>query len=138
MTFSKVVRGSLALSIVLVVGCSSEPAKSPIADGLTDEVRGLLANDRQLSRTASQALGYKEVVAFLQGSGTLEETIERVQTRTRQFAKRQCTWFRNLAECREIEMTGTENADELAEKILAAAAPSREPVTEKTFENGSN
>jgi tRNA dimethylallyltransferase len=99
------------------------------AGGLTDEVRSLLANDRQLSRSASQALGYKEVVAFLQGSETLEATIERVQTRTRRFAKRQCTWFRNLEECQEIEMTGTENANELAEKVLAAAL-SRKPVTE--------
>jgi len=100
------------------------------ANGLTDEVRSLLAQNRQLSRTAGQALGYKEVVTFLQGSETLEETIERVQTRTRQFAKRQCTWFRNLEECREIEMTGTENANDLAEKILVAAALSREPIAE--------
>jgi tRNA dimethylallyltransferase len=67
--------------------------------GLVDEVRSLLELPRPISREAGQALGYKEVFAYLDGQATLDQTIERVQTRTRNFAKRQITWFRHLPGC---------------------------------------
>jgi tRNA dimethylallyltransferase len=69
------------------------------ASGLVDEVRRLCELPSPLSREARQALGYKEVLAHLDGQGSLQETIERVQTRTRNFAKRQITWFRHLPNC---------------------------------------
>jgi tRNA dimethylallyltransferase len=72
------------------------------AAGLVDEVRALRRLERPLSREASQALGYKEVFAYLDGEASLEETICRVQRRSRHFAKRQLTWFRHLPECRPI------------------------------------
>jgi tRNA dimethylallyltransferase len=72
------------------------------AAGLVDEVRALRRLHRPLSREASQALGYKEVFAYLDGEASLEETIVRVQTRSRNFAKRQLSWFRHLPECRPI------------------------------------
>lgn len=90
-----------------------------IADGLIDEVRRLLESPDGLSRTASQGLGYKEVIAHLEDGFPLDETINQIQTRTRQFSKRQCTWFRNLEECRPVEITGDERASELAERIAA-------------------
>ena len=90
-----------------------------IADGLVDEVRRLLESPDGLSRTARQGLGYKEVIAHLEDGLPLDETINQIQTRTRQFAKRQCTWFRNLEECRPVEMTGDESAADLAERIAA-------------------
>ena len=55
-----------------------------------------------LSRAARQALGYKEVLDHLDGKAGLDETVGRIQTRTRNFAKRQLTWFRHLAACRMI------------------------------------
>jgi tRNA dimethylallyltransferase len=67
--------------------------------GLVDEVRKLRSLPRPLGREASQALGYKEVFAYLDGRATLEATIAQVQTRTRNFAKRQITWFRHLSGC---------------------------------------
>ena len=67
--------------------------------GFLDEVRRLSALPRPLSREASQALGYKEVFAHLAGQFTLPETVARIQTRTRNFAKRQITWFRHLPGC---------------------------------------
>jgi tRNA dimethylallyltransferase len=69
------------------------------ADGLVEEARGLRALPRPLSREAAQALGYREVFAYLDGQATLEETIAQVQTHSRQFAKRQITWFRHLPGC---------------------------------------
>ncbi len=74
------------------------------AAGLVDEVQSLLAAGTEFGRTAGQALGYREVLAYLQGQGTVAETVELVKTHTRQFAKRQLTWFRSLSECRWIAM----------------------------------
>ncbi len=70
------------------------------AAGLVEEVRTLLSLERPLSKEATQALGYKEVSAYLDGKQGLAETIALVQTRTRNFAKRQITWFRHLPQCR--------------------------------------
>lgn len=70
------------------------------AAGLVDEVRALARLERPLSKEASQALGYKEVFTYLEGTATLEETMAQVQTRTRNYAKRQITWFRHLPHCR--------------------------------------
>ena len=72
--------------------------------GLVDEVATLLNQGVRLSSTASQALGYREVVEHLSGGPNLSETIELVKTRTRQFAKRQETWFRSLSECRRVPL----------------------------------
>ncbi|MCA9114940.1 MAG: tRNA (adenosine(37)-N6)-dimethylallyltransferase MiaA [Planctomycetaceae bacterium] len=92
-----------------------------LEDGLVDEVRQLLEAPGGLSRTARQALGYREVIEALEGRCTLEEAAETIRTRTRQFAKRQHTWFRNLPHCREIRITGRETPEELARYLQQAA-----------------
>jgi len=78
------------------------------AVGLVEEVRRLRAMDRPLSHEASQALGYKEVFDLLDGKIDRKETIVRVQTRSRNFAKRQISWFRHLPGCEPVtmELTG--------------------------------
>jgi tRNA dimethylallyltransferase len=72
------------------------------AAGLIEEARALSVLPRPLSREAGQALGYKEVFAYLDGRATLAETIAQVQLRSRNFAKRQLTWFRRLPGCRPV------------------------------------
>jgi tRNA dimethylallyltransferase len=62
--------------------------------GLVAETEQLLKRGLKQNRTAMQALGYRQVVDHLQGKRSLAETIELVKIRTRQFAKRQMTWFR--------------------------------------------
>ena len=89
-----------------------------LAAGWLDEVRSLLAEPQPLSQTAGQALGYKELIEHLRGERSLPETIELIQTRTRQFAKRQHTWFRNLEECRPLAITGDETVAEVAAKFV--------------------
>lgn len=83
-------------------------ARHMVAAGLVEEVRALRQLARPLSREGAQALGYKEMFAHLDGQATLEETIVRIQTRSRNFAKRQLTWFRHLPECLPVsrELTG--------------------------------
>ena len=63
-----------------------------LEDGFLDEVRALA--ERSISRTAAQALGYKELLAHLRGEATLHEALELAVTRTRRFARRQERWFR--------------------------------------------
>jgi tRNA dimethylallyltransferase len=77
-----------------------ERVRQMVDRGLVEEVRALRQLQRPLSRQASQALGYKELFDHLDGRTTLEEVVRRIQTRTRQFAKRQVTWFRHLPACR--------------------------------------
>ncbi|MCD4728490.1 MAG: tRNA (adenosine(37)-N6)-dimethylallyltransferase MiaA, partial [Pirellulales bacterium] len=95
------------------------------AAGLVDEVRRLLArgplSQRErgdiLSRTARQAVGYREAIEHLEGRRGLAETIELVRRHTRQLAKRQMTWFRGLSECRFVTVSGRLDATELAGQI---------------------
>jgi tRNA dimethylallyltransferase len=88
------------------------------ADGLVDEVRGILQRHGRLGRTASQAVGYREVIEHLRGERDLAQTVEAVQARTRQFARRQLTWFRSLAECRLVARSEDLTAGEVAQRIL--------------------
>jgi tRNA dimethylallyltransferase len=73
-----------------------------MAAGLVEEARALRRLPHSVSREAAQALGYKEVFDYLDGQATIETTVVRIQTRTRNFAKRQLTWFRHLPECRPV------------------------------------
>jgi tRNA dimethylallyltransferase len=65
-----------------------------LADGFVDEVRRLAARAGGLSRTARQALGYRELLGALEGNTTLDEAVELAVRRTRRFARRQRSWFR--------------------------------------------
>jgi tRNA dimethylallyltransferase len=71
--------------------------------GFVDEVRALSKLSRPLSREATQALGYREVLEHLEGKASREETIARIQQRSRNYAKRQLTWFRNLPGCTPVK-----------------------------------
>ena len=87
------------------------------AAGFVDEVRALLAAEKPPGRTAGQAIGYREVIEQLEGCRPLDETIDLVKTRTRQFAKRQWTWFRSLSECRLVPVAAPLDARETADRI---------------------
>ena len=63
-------------------------------DGLEAEVRGLLSSGLPRTCTAMQAIGYKEFVAAVDGQISWKEAEELVKLRSRQYAKRQLTWFR--------------------------------------------
>lgn len=65
-----------------------------VRDGLLEEVRALAADGCTKEMVSMQGLGYKELLAYLDGAYTLEEAVERIKRDTRHFAKRQLTWFR--------------------------------------------
>ncbi|GAC1368209.1 MAG: tRNA (adenosine(37)-N6)-dimethylallyltransferase MiaA [Actinomycetota bacterium] len=68
--------------------------ESQIARGLVDEVRHLLNVGLRASVTSVQAIGYAQVLAYLDGRFTLEEAMEEIRCRTRRFARRQERWFK--------------------------------------------
>ncbi len=90
--------------------------------GLVEEVRALQSGPRPPSAVAAQAIGYREVIAMLAGEGSLSQTIEQVQARTRQFAKRQATWFRSLEEVRSVAVLPEEGPEAIASRLVPRIA----------------
>jgi tRNA dimethylallyltransferase len=82
--------------------------------GLVDETRELLKHGLAENKTAMQAIGYRQVVEHLRGERSLPETIELVKIRTRQFAKRQLTWFRAQKNLEWIELKPDESLEMVA------------------------
>jgi len=92
--------------------------KEMIRKGLRDEVASLLAEPKGLSDQASQALGYAEMIEHLKGKYTLEQAIERIKINTRQFAKRQRTWFRHFRDVQWIDIQEDDTIEKVSEKVL--------------------
>jgi len=86
--------------------------------GLLDEVRALRQAYPSWSSTASQAIGYAEACALLDGVLTPREATERIAARTRQLAKRQETWFRHQARAVWLDIDANDSADAIARRVL--------------------
>ncbi len=65
-----------------------------VEDGLIEEIKALLRRGLDRSSTALQAIGYKQFLAAMDGEAAMEDAIEEVKLRSRQYAKRQLTWLR--------------------------------------------
>ena len=87
-----------------------------LQSGLVDEVRRLMKNEAVFS-TAAQAIGYKELISALRGERTVTEAAEEIKLRSRQYAKRQLTWFRRTPDVKWVAAQGL-SAAEIAEKII--------------------
>jgi tRNA dimethylallyltransferase len=86
----------------VIAGRIADRVHHMIDDGLVAEVHSLA--EVGLSRTAAQALGYKEIVAMFEGRMSQDEAIATIITRTRQFAVRQERWFRRDPRVRWIDV----------------------------------
>ena len=87
------------------------------ARGLVAETENLLRHGLAGNRIALQAIGYRQVVEHLRGERGLSETIALVKTRTRQFAKRQMTWFRRRLPGAWIEAVAGETPQAIASRV---------------------
>ena len=67
---------------------------SMMEQGLLEEVKALLQKGIPPQATAMQAIGYKELVLYLEGKCTLSEAVDTIKQESRRYAKRQMTWFR--------------------------------------------
>lgn len=90
-----------------------------IRDGLVDEVAAL--EGVELSPTASQAIGYKELLPYLDGSIELEAAVEDIRLHSRQYAKRQMTWFRREKDIHWLWADDYGSPDELVDDAVAYA-----------------
>jgi tRNA dimethylallyltransferase len=86
--------------------------------GLVAETEMLVGRGLEQNRAAMQAIGYRQTVEFLRGERSLPETIELVKLRTRQFAKRQMTWFRRQASLTWMTLSPGDSAALTAAEIL--------------------
>ena len=89
--------------------------------GLVDETRELLKRGLEQNQTAMQAIGYRQVMEHLRGERNLAETIEQVKISTRQFAKRQLTWFRRQLAPEWIELKPDETLEDVVRNIRESA-----------------
>ena len=89
-----------------------------IEQGLTEEVKGLLAKGYTGDENALQTVGYQEIFAYLAGELSLEDAVNQIQTNTRHYAKRQLTWFRNQHDVTWFEMGDYSSHDQLVEDML--------------------
>ncbi len=100
----------------------AERYQQQLGAGFLAEVRDLRATyGSRLSRTAAQALGYRELLAHIDGDGPLDEALAEARRRTVSFAKRQERWFRRDPRIHWIDMNSTsgDDIDNIAERVLA-------------------
>lgn len=83
-----------------------------IENGWVDEVRALITAGIEESTTAAAAIGYRQLIAYVRGTMTLEEAIEQTIIRTGQFAKRQETWFKRDPRIHWLPADGPELFDQ--------------------------
>ncbi|MCW5556119.1 MAG: tRNA (adenosine(37)-N6)-dimethylallyltransferase MiaA [Verrucomicrobiae bacterium] len=92
------------------------------ASGLVEETKRLLAHGLAQNQNAMQALGYRQVVEHFRGERSLAETVELVKIKTRQFAKRQMTWFRRQLPLEWIELKPDDTIAATVALVRARAA----------------
>jgi len=88
------VQVALTMDRVTLYRRIDERVDEQLRAGLVDEVRGLLERGYDPSLPSMQGLGYKEIVAYLQGRADLNDATQQLRRNTRRLAKRQYTWFR--------------------------------------------
>lgn len=97
-----------------------------MAQGLLDEVQDLMGRGLTRSTTGAQAIGYKELMDYLEGLCSLSEAVDKIKIRTRHYAKRQLSWFKNDGRVRWIDRDET-SLQEAADLVLAdLESPSEE------------
>ncbi|KPJ99854.1 MAG: hypothetical protein AMK71_09020 [Nitrospira bacterium SG8_35_4] len=87
-----------------------------LQSGLLDETKRLIAFSP--GRTALQALGYKEIMLFMNGTVTLTEAVRLTKKRTKEYAKRQFTWFKKEPDIHWVDITGIRDSRAIYTEVL--------------------
>ncbi len=93
--------------------------KKIIEDGLVDEVKSLLAEDKPLSQQARCAIGYAEIIQHLQGHLSLDDAIENIKVNTRRFAKAQRTWFKTFKNVTWVDIDENEPSEDMLKRTIS-------------------
>jgi tRNA dimethylallyltransferase len=91
--------------------------KKMIAAGLVDEVEGLLAEEKALSQQARCAIGYAEIIDYLNRQISLEEATELIKKNSRRLAKNQRTWFKTFKNVNWLDIKLGESAEEILSRM---------------------
>ena len=94
-----------------------------VAEGLVDEVRGLMGKGYGPEAPGMSGTGYREVAAYLRGDMTLDEALDRMRSQSRQYARRQLTWFRNQLPEDAIHIDTSQPLDAQVAEVVAAWRP---------------
>ena len=86
--------------------------------GLVDEVKALLAEPKPLSMQARCAIGYAEIIDYLDGKETLDKTIEKIKINTRRFAKAQRTWFKTFRFVNWIDVGQNDTVEQVLDRAM--------------------
>jgi tRNA dimethylallyltransferase len=100
----------LSLPRPILYGRINRRVSEMFHSGLIEEVQQVLAKGYRPDCKGFEALGYRQAVAVLDGELSQEEAIEKTQTETRRYAKRQMTWFRREKEVHWIEGPGEDSS----------------------------
>jgi len=90
--------------------------KKMIAGGLIDEVKSLLAEDGPLSKQARCAIGYAEIIDYLNGQISLEDAKELIKKNTRRLAKNQRTWFKTFKDVNWLDIEPEEPIEKIFDR----------------------
>jgi tRNA dimethylallyltransferase len=93
--------------------------KKMIAAGLVDEVKSLLSEDKPLSKQARCAIGYAEIIDYLNERISLEDATELIKKNTRRLAKNQRTWFKTFENVHWLDIYPGKGADDTLARIIA-------------------
>ncbi|MEK6684594.1 MAG: tRNA (adenosine(37)-N6)-dimethylallyltransferase MiaA, partial [Nitrospirota bacterium] len=88
-----------------------------VADGLVEEVRGLIGKSYSSELPAMKGLGYRQIVGYLRGEYDRAEAVHRLKRDTKRYAKRQFTWFNRDPSIRWIDLSESDDIDEAYLKV---------------------
>lgn len=107
-------------------------AEAMLARGWVEEVRGLLARGYAPDLPSMQGLGYRHIVAYLQGKCNWPEMVRLIKRDTRRFAKRQLTWFRRDRRICWLDVSRYPDAPAVAREIVTLAGRTKGTGVEYT------
>lgn len=88
-----------------------------LEEGLIDEVKNLMSNGITKENQSMQAIGYKEIIKYLEGEWDYDFAIDKLKQFSRNYAKRQLTWFRNDSNVKMIDVNEFNNVSEVVKFI---------------------
>lgn len=97
-----------------------ERARAMVAQGFVEEVAGLLRGGCSRRDAGLDGVGYREITGHLEGEISLEEAVERTRVATRQYARRQRTWFRHQLGPGTVRVDGTASVEAQRAEVVAA------------------
>jgi len=92
--------------------------KRMIDEGLVEEVKGLLAEEKPLSKQARCAIGYAEIIEHLAGRMTLDDAVELIKKNTRRLAKGQRTWFKTFSQVHWLDIETDESTESVFSRTM--------------------